>query len=152
MAVCPPTSSSTGSKPANVAKVFFDTNVLLYLLSADAAKADRAEELVASGGVISVQVLNEFASVAARKLGMSHAEVRDALEPIRALCVVTPLTVEIHDRAIQLAERYGYSIYDALIVAAALEADCDTLYSEDLQHGQVIDGGLVISNPFKSGK
>jgi len=132
-----------------VAKVFFDTNILLYLLSADTAKADRAEELVASGGVIGVQVLNEFASVAARKLGMTHTEIRDALESIRALCAVTPLTVEIHDRAIQLAERYGFSIYDALIVGAALVAVCDTLYSEDLQDGQVIDGGLVITNPFK---
>lgn len=133
-----------------MAKVFFDTNVLLYLLSGDAAKADRAEELVARGGTIGVQVLNEFASVASRKLGMSHAEIRDVLEPIRAICAVTPLTLEIHDRALGLAERYGFSIYDALIVAAALEADCGTLYTEDLQDGQVIDGSLTISNPFKA--
>lgn len=136
-----------------MAKVFFDTNVLLYLLSGDAAKADRAEELVARGGTIGVQVLNEFASVASRKLGMSHAEIRDVLEPIRAICAVTPLTpltLEIHDRALGLAARYGFSIYDALIVAAALEADCGTLYTEDLQDGQVIDGSLTISNPFKA--
>lgn len=133
-----------------MAKAFFDTNVLLYLLSADATKADRAEDLVALGGTISVQVLNEFASVASRKLRMTHAEIREALAPIRALCVVTPLTLESHDRALQIAERYGFSIYDALILAAALEAGCDTLYSEDLQDGQIIDGVLVINDPFKN--
>lgn len=133
-----------------MAKVFFDTNVLLYLLSADTAKADRAEDLVALGGTIGVQVLNEFASVATRKLGMSHAEIRDVLEPIRAICAVMPLTLDIHDHALGLSERYGFSIYDALIVAAALADDCDTLYTEDLQDGQVIDGRLTISNPFKA--
>ena len=129
-------------------KAFFDTNVLLYLLCADAAKADRAEDLVAAGGAISVQVLNEFASVAARKLGMRHAEIREILGSLRAVCSIVPLRLEIHDRALGLAERYGFTIYDALIVGAALEAGCATLYSEDLQHGQVIDGALTIANPF----
>lgn len=136
-------------QPTNVAKVFFDTNILIYLLSDDAAKADRAEDLVVSGGVISVQVLNEFAAVASRKLGMSLAEIRDVLEPIRAVCEVLPLTLEIHDRALQLAERYGFSIYDALIAGAAMEAGCGTLYSEDMQHGQCIEGVLTIRNPFR---
>lgn len=131
-----------------MAEAFFDTNVLLYLLSAEATKADRAEELVAQGGTISVQVLNEFASVATRKLHMCHAEVRETLEPVRALCTVTPLTLETHDHALQIAERYGFSIYDALIVGAALEAECDTLYSEGLQEGQIIDGVLTVTNPF----
>jgi predicted nucleic acid-binding protein len=133
-----------------VAKVFFDTNVLLYLLSDDATKADRAEDLLAVGGTVSVQVLNEFASMASRKLGMSHAEIRDALEPIRAICAVMPLTLGIHDRALSLAERYGFSIYDALIIGAAREADCDTLFTEGLQDGQVIDAALTITNPFKA--
>jgi predicted nucleic acid-binding protein len=136
-------------QPTNVAKVFFDTNILIYLLSDDAAKADRAEDLVVSGGVISVQVLNEFAAVASRKLGMSLVEIRDVLEPIRAVCEVLPLTLEIHDRALQLAERYGFSIYDALIAGAAMEAGCGTLYSEDMQHGQCIEGVLTIRNPFR---
>ena len=130
-------------------KVFFDTNVLLYLLSADAAKADRAEELLAGGGIVSVQVLNEFAAVAARKLAMSYGEIRDALAPIRTICEVEPLSIELHDRAVGIAERYGFSIYDAAIVAAALSAGCETLYSEDLQDGQVIET-LTIRNPFSS--
>jgi predicted nucleic acid-binding protein len=129
-------------------ETFFDTNVLLYLLSEDAAKADRAEELIANGGVISVQVLNEFAVVASRKVGMSWGEIRDMLLPIRAICQIEAVTPETHDRGIAIAERYGFSFYDAIIVASALGAGCKTLYSEDLQHGQVIARQLRIRNPF----
>jgi predicted nucleic acid-binding protein len=132
-----------------VAEQFIDTNVLLYLLSADAAKADRVEETLAAGATISVQVLNEFAAVALRKLGMTAAEVRDALEPIMAICEVLPITVETHQRGLQIAERYRFSIYDALIIAAALDAGCSTLYTEDLQDGQIIDDALTIRNPFR---
>jgi predicted nucleic acid-binding protein len=129
-------------------ETFFDTNVLLYLLSGDTAKADRAEELIANGGVISVQVLNEFAAVASRKLGMSWGEIRDVLGPIRAVCEVEAITLDAHDRGLGIAERYGFSFYDATVVASALLAGCKTLYSEDLQDGQVIDKQLTISNPF----
>jgi len=129
-------------------ETFFDTNVLLYLLSEDAAKADRAEELIANGGVISVQVLNEFAVVASRKVGMSWGEIRDMLLPIRAICQIEAVTPETHDRGIAIAERYGFSFYDAIIVASALGAGCKTLYSEDLQHGRVIARQLRIRNPF----
>ena len=132
-----------------MAERFVDTNVLLYLLSADATKADRVEETLAAGVTISVQVLNEFAAVALRKLGMTIAEVRDALEPITAICKVVPITVDIHKRGLQVAERYRFSIYDALIIAAALDAGCSTLYTEDLQDGQVIDDALTIRNPFQ---
>ena len=101
------------------AKPFFDTNILLYLLSADAAKADRAENLLAGGGTISVQVLNEFAAVASRKLSMSWSEIRDTLSPIRGICQIEPMSIATHDRALEIAERYGFSIYDATIVASA---------------------------------
>jgi predicted nucleic acid-binding protein len=127
---------------------FFDTNVVLYLLSADPAKADRAEELLAIGGTISVQVLNEFVAVASRKLSMSWIEIREVLAQVRAVCVVKPVTIETHERALRLAERYGISIYDALIVSAALLANCKTLHSEDMQDGQVIERQLTIRNPF----
>lgn len=126
---------------------FFDTNVLLYLLSDDSAKADRAEELLASGGRVSVQVLNEFASVATRKLAMSMSEVRDILSTVRSVCAVMPLDVETHDLGLDLAERYRFSVYDALIVAAASRAGCTVVYSEDFQDGQAIEG-LTIRNPF----
>jgi len=127
---------------------FFDSNILLYLLSGDDAKADAAETLVSEGGHISVQVLNEFASVATRKLGMTHAETRDALNPIRAICTVHALTEITHDLGLQLAERYRLSLYDALIAAAALSARCSTLLSENMQDSLVIEGLLRIRNPF----
>lgn len=129
-------------------KAFFDTNVLLYLLSADEAKADRAEEVIATGGIISVQVLNEFASVATRKLAMTWGEIREILSQVRAVCPVEPNTIEIHDQGLLIAERYGFAVYDAMIVASALSAKCATLYSEDLQDGQVIESRLTVSNPF----
>lgn len=131
------------------AKAFFDTNVLIYAMAENDPRAARSEQLLAAGGVISVQVLNEFASVARRKLGMTWHEVREALEAVRVLCPnPVSLTVATHDTALRIAEEYGYGIYDALISAAALEAKCATLYSEDFQDGQVIDGKLTIRNPF----
>lgn len=127
---------------------FFDTNVVLYMLSADVSKADRAEELIALGGTLSVQVLNELVAVASRKLRMPWSEIREVLSLLRAVCAIEPITIETHERAVQIAERYGLSIYDALIVSAALLAGCRTLYSEDMQDGQVIEGLLTIRNPF----
>ena len=129
-------------------KAFFDTNVLLYLLSADDAKTDRAEQTLAEGGIISVQVLNESASVASRKLNLSYAEIRDFLTTVRAMTPVAPLRVETHESALALAERYGFSFYDSLIVASALLSGCQTLYSEDLQDGQIIEQRLVVRDPF----
>ena len=126
---------------------FFDTNVLFYLLSKEAAKADRAEALLASGGTISVQVLNEFAAVASRKLAMSISEIREVLSTVRAICAVKPLDIETHELALDMAERHRFSIYDGLIVAAAVRAGCTVLYTEDLQHGQMIEK-LQIRNPF----
>ena len=133
-------------------KSFFDTNVLLYLLSADQAKADRAEALIADGGIISVQVLNEFTATAIRKLKMSWAEVAEVLDTIRVICPVEALTVETHDRGRALAERYGFSVYDAMIVASALLADCTILYSEDMQHGLHVEKRLTVHNPFQMTK
>ena len=130
---------------------FFDTSVLLYLLSGDVSKADRAEALVAAGGIISVQVLNEFASFASRKIGMLWPEIREVSETIRAVCRVEPLVLETHELGLALAERYGFSIYDGTILASAQLADCRVVFTEDLQHGQVIDERLKIINPFSKG-
>ena len=131
------------------AERFFDTNILLYLLSGDEAKADRAEKELSSGGVLSVQVLNEFAAVAVGKLNMPISEIREVLSAIRSVCNVVPLTDETHDLGLAIIERYALSIYDAMIVAAALLAGCKTLLSEDLRHGQTINGNLKIKNPFR---
>ena len=129
---------------------FFDTSVLLYLLSSDAAKSDRVETLLADRGTISVQVLNEFAAVAIRKLKMPLPEVREVLDTIRAVSDVEPVTVETHDRALAIVERYGFSLYDSLLIATALIAGSKVLYSEDLQHGQLIDRRLRVVNPFSA--
>ena len=126
----------------------FDTTILVYAVSEGDPRAAVAENLLAAGGYISVQVLNEFAAVARRKLKMSWEEIGAALAAVRTLCEPpSPLTVEIHDAALAIAAHYGYPIYDALILAAALDAECDSVYSEDMQDGQKI-GELTIRNPF----
>jgi predicted nucleic acid-binding protein len=129
---------------------FLDTNVLLYVASGHPAKADRAERLIGAGGTISVQVLNEVANVTRRRMGMSWTETRAFLSTMRGLLSVQPLTIDIHDTGLRFAERYGVSIYDAMIAASALHADCDTLWSEDMQDGIVLDGGLRVANPFRA--
>ena len=127
---------------------FFDTNVLLYLLSGEDAKADQAEELIAGGGVVSVQVLNEFAAVASRKLGMAWAEIREILVQLRGICRTVPLDVETNEGGLDLAERWRLPFYDALIVASALRTGCTVLYSEDFQEGRVFEEQLTVRNPF----
>lgn len=127
---------------------FFDTSVLLYLLSSDTEKADRVEQLLERQGVISVQVLNEFAAVASRKLAMRPAEIREVLETIRAVCRTDPLIPDDHDRALEIMESQRFALFDSVIVASALRAGCKTLYTEDLQHRQTVADQLRIVNPF----
>jgi len=126
---------------------FFDTNILVYAFL-DATKRERALEVLSEGGLISIQVLNEFTNVALKKRKRSWPEIETAVGVIRARFPrVILLTVEIHAAAVILAREHGLSIYDALIVAAALEAGCDTLFSEDMQHQRAF-GSLRIINPF----
>jgi len=127
---------------------FFDTSVLLYLLSADPAKADRVEQLLENRGTISAQVLNEFAAVGLRKLKMSVNEVREVLDGIRSVCSVEPVSVLTHERGLAIHERYRFSFYDSVLVATALIAGNGVLFSEDMQHAQLIDDQLRIVNPF----
>ncbi len=130
------------------AEAFFDTSVLLYLLSSEDEKAGRVESLLAESGVISVQVLNEFAAVAIRRLAMPLADVREILDTVRSVCHTEPLTVDDHDLAGRVKKRYKFPFYDSVIVASALRAACTILYTEDLQHGQLIEPRLRILNPF----
>jgi predicted nucleic acid-binding protein len=126
---------------------FADTNVILYLLD-DGPKAARAEEVLSRGPRISVQVLNEAAVNCRRKAGMTWEETGAFLSGIRALCPVESLTARTHDVGRAVAARYGLSVYDAMIVAAALLAGCTTLLTEDMGDGTVIEGQLRIVNPF----
>jgi len=127
---------------------FLDTNILLYLHSADETKAERALELVREGGLISVQVLNELTHVLRRRSGYSWPEINHVLDVTEGLLQVVPLTLEIHRKGRALATRYSLSFYDAMIVAAALQADCQVLYSEDMQHRFKPAPTLRVVNPF----
>jgi predicted nucleic acid-binding protein len=130
--------------------VFFDTNLLVYAALQPDARSERARGLLARGGAVSVQVLNEFANVARRKLRKPWPEVTRALSDIRALCSPPlPITLATHEAALGIAGRLGYAFYDSLVIASALEAGCVRLYSEDMQDGQQIEGGLTIRNPFR---
>lgn len=130
-----------------MANDFFDSNVVIYLTSTDAAKAAKARVLLEAGGTISVQVLNESVSVLRNKNKLGWADISAILTAVRDGCEVAPLTVETHDLAVSIAQQFNFHIYDASIVAAAKLAGCKTLWSEDLQDGQNIEG-IRIRNPF----
>ncbi len=127
---------------------FYDTNILIYAFAAGDRRSARAEALLAEGGVIGIQVLNEFTHVLRRKLDWDWPQVDAALSVIAELLEpARPLTADIHAQAVKLARSGALSFYDALIVAAAAEAGCRMLLTEDMQHGRKF-GGVTIRNPF----
>ena len=129
-------------------KPFLDTNVLVYAVLSDDPRCRTAERLLAAGGTISVQVLNEFANVARGKLKWSWLEIEAMLALVRNRSGrVREISVLTHEAALALARDHSLAFYDALILAAALEAGCDTLFTEDMQHGRKF-GDLTIVNPF----
>lgn len=127
--------------------IFLDTNTIAYALTEDGRKAEIARQLIDGNAVISVQILNEFASVARRRTTMSHADIAQVTAALRATCRIEPLTEATHVKALALAERYQLHIYDASIWAATIMAGCDTLCSEDMQHGLAIESA-TLHNPF----
>jgi predicted nucleic acid-binding protein len=131
----------------NATEAFFDTNILLYAIGGDTIKAARAEELLRQGGAVSVQVLTEFTDVAQRKYRSAWPELLAVLDLVKELCVVTDVTLETHRRGLAISRRYGFRIYDSMIVAAAILAGCETLFSEDMQDGQTIES-VKVRNPF----
>lgn len=126
---------------------FADTNVVLYLLD-DGPKAERAEEVLGQGPRISVQVLNEAMVNCRRKAGLSWEDTSAFLEGIRSLCPVEDLTVQTHQVGRALAEKYQLSVYDAMIVSAALIAGCTTLWTEDMHDGLLVEDQVRVVNPF----
>ena len=140
---------STATKPMS-GNSFLDTNVLIYAFSDDPAKAERAADVLAAGGTISVQILNEFVNVCRKKLKLSWKEIEDRLGVVRALVSeVAPVGIDTHEKAVALARDHGFSFYDALIVAAAIALNCTDLLTEDMQDGRVVMN-LTIRNPFAS--
>lgn len=130
---------------------FVDTNVIIYLLEKDAARAARAEKLIAAGAIVSVQVLNEIVSTGRRKAPERWEELGAFLDRLRPLLTIVPLTVDTHRLAVDLIGRYGFAPYDSAIVASALLAGCETLWSEDMQDGLIVERQLTIRNPFSPG-
>ncbi len=129
---------------------FVDTNVLIYAFTDD-LRSGRAEALLAKGCATSVQALNEFANVGRRKLSMDWRQVREALNAIRTLLKpIAVLDLETHLAGVELAERYRLSVYDGIMLAAAIRLDCVTFWSEDMQDGLVVDGRLTVRNPFSA--
>lgn len=129
--------------------VFLDSNILIYAALQPDERTAAARLLLTKSGRISVQVLNEFASVARRKLRRPWPEIETAIADMLMIFPnPTPLTLATHEAARRLAARYGFAFYDALIVASALEAGCATLLTEDMQDGLLVETRLTIRNPF----
>src|SRR6516164_5170244 len=129
---------------------FLDSNILVYAFTSD-PRATRAQDLLDRRCILGVQGLNEFTNVARRRLGMTWGEVREALAAIRIICrTILPINIDTHTGALRIAERYGYGIFDALMIASALSANCGVLWSEDMQDGIIVDRRLRIANPFRA--
>ncbi len=128
---------------------FLDTNVVLYALGDDDLKRRQALNLLASQPVLSTQVLSEASSVLHRKYKVPRADVVRQLDNIRVLAGrIVPLDLAIVRHAWNLWQQEGFSWFDCLIVSAALSAECSTLFTEDMHHGQVVSGRLTLVNPF----
>jgi predicted nucleic acid-binding protein len=131
-----------------LAKKFIDTNIIIYALGQNSPKAHIAAPLFVDSPVISTQVLSETANVASKRLAQSASEIRKLISSLETICRVEIISLVTIHTALEIRERYNFSWYDSLIVASALEAECDILYSEDMQNGQVINDSLRIVNPF----
>ncbi|MBI1731495.1 MAG: PIN domain-containing protein [Gammaproteobacteria bacterium] len=130
-------------------KPFLDTNILIYAFAADDPRSERAEALLAAGGVISVQVLNEFVNVSRRRLRRGWDEIEKAVRVLRTLLEPpVPVTIDLHEAAVTQARNHGFAFYDALIIAAAVQSGCKVIYTEDMHDGQTI-GDLKVLNPFR---
>lgn len=131
-----------------MSRAFFDKHPALQH-PCRGGSAETAGELIGAGGTISVQYLNEFVLVARRKLKMPWERITEARDTIISLCRVVPVSIAVHLLGATIAERYRLGVYDSMILAAAIEYECDTLYSEDMQHGLVVDGRVTILNPYR---
>jgi predicted nucleic acid-binding protein len=135
---------------------FLDTNIFVYgLLSSEPLKKQRALQLIETAlgshqGCISYQVMQEFANVSTRKFAQRFTAeqcsqfIDAAMQPLNRVAS----SAELLHSALQLQSQTAYGFYDSLVIASALQAGCDTLYTEDLQHHQLINGSLRVVNPF----
>ena len=131
-------------------RIFIDTNILIYLYSEDEIEKQQISENLANqySPIISIQVLNEICNVMIKKLNFDLQNVSKVIAELSEYCIVKTITTETIQSAIKIAEKYKYSYYDSLIISSALENQCTTLYSEDMQHEQFIENQIKIINPF----
>ncbi len=136
-------------------RFFLDTNVFVYSFDDSApSKRNRARQLITTAlegqGAISYQVVQEFLNVAQRRFArpMTSEQAHEYLDAVLAPLCVVQSNLDLYRDALAVKLRWGFAFYDSLIVAGAHQAGCDTLYSEDLQHGQALDG-LTVVNPFR---
>lgn len=129
---------------------FLDSNILIYAITESDRRCVIAKELLSTPFVVSTQSLNELIHVGRRKLRLNWAEIDYALLQVITAAIATfPVLVTTQRSAVAFSKRYGFAIYDSQIIASALEAECDTLYSEDMHDGVVVENRLTIRNPFK---
>jgi predicted nucleic acid-binding protein len=133
-------------------RAFVDTNILVYLYSADEPYKRTVSTNVFrsySEPVVSIPILNELCNVMLRKLGVSNAGVRDAVREISEASLIAKVSTNTIQKAIDMHEKYGFTFFDSFHLATAAENACSVFFSEDLQHGQKI-GNLKIVNPFRA--
>ena len=141
-------ASSGGARISTTVPAFVDTNVAVYALGRDSDKKARAKQILDDAPIASSQVINETISVLMGKQRFAREEAYEVADAVMKLVAVAPVTANTVRDAMTVGLRYGLSHWDSLIVAAALATGCDTLYSEDMQDGQVFEGRLTVRNPF----
>ncbi len=132
-------------------RAFFDTNVLIYSYAdSESVKQEISRNAInnASDCIVSTQILNEINNVMTRKWRMPYEAIKAVQTDIRFICKLVYITEDIIDKAIGLHFRYGFSYFDCLMLSSALDSDCEIIYTEDMNNGQVIDEKLKIINPF----
>ncbi len=133
-------------------RIFIDTNILINCYSEEKEKKEISLSIIneyeTKDIVISLQVINEFINVLKKKFSKKHGDIRKALDEMESSLIIWDLSIDLIRDAIRICERYQYSYYDSLIISSAIDSGCKILYSEDMQHNQLIDGKLRILNPF----
>ena len=129
--------------------IALDTNILIYLYdSSDIKKRTISEGLLLNNPIISSQVVSEYLNVSKRLLKLPKQELLDKCLLVFGYCIITPVIFETLNLARELIRKYDFQLFDSIIISAALQSECNILYSEDLQANQLIEGRLTIRNPF----
>lgn len=135
-------------RPMILINLFVDSNILIYLTDVDQHKKQTVEQIVIKKPFINSQVAVEVANVFRRKFGFTKFELPNLWQDMLNDYKIVSTNDQSIQKAIQLVKRYDFQLFDALIVADAIQADCTILYSEDMQHNMVVENQLTIINPF----